>query len=259
MGKSIKYSQNFLKNRTLVAKLVQKSSIGNGDVVYEIGAGKGIITAELLKKAGKVVIFEIDKNLSNWLRKSFKNNNLTIINSNFLTYKLPTIPYKLFSNIPFNITADIFKKIVYPASSLAEGYLIIQKEAAKKFIGKPYAARNSQMAILAKPFFDIKVVYEFKRNDFYPRPKVNSVLIKIRKKEKPLIDIKNVNDFQDFVVYTFNKKKVATFTLQKWIFLFDRYLRKEDFYAKGAFNKQEKEQSRLQKIHRTRVNRNWNK
>lgn len=59
MRTRIKYSQNFLKDRGLIKSLLEKSSINKEDVVYEIGAGQGIITEELLKKSGKVIAFEI--------------------------------------------------------------------------------------------------------------------------------------------------------------------------------------------------------
>lgn len=69
MRKRIKYSQNFLKDRKLVCELVEKSGINSRDIVYEIGAGSGIITRELLKKAKKVIAFELDENLSEKLSK----------------------------------------------------------------------------------------------------------------------------------------------------------------------------------------------
>ena len=82
-------------------------------------------------------------------------------------------------------------------------YLIVQKEAAKKFIGKPYDVKNSQMAILLKPWFDLEVFHEFKSDDFFPKPQVETVLLRIKKLDKPFI--KNGDKFKDFVVYAFNQ------------------------------------------------------
>ena len=80
MKNSISYSQNFLKDKNLVLKLIENSSTTKNDVVFEIGAGEGIITELLLKKAKNVIAFEIDKLLFNKLLQKFKSNtSLTLI------------------------------------------------------------------------------------------------------------------------------------------------------------------------------------
>lgn len=107
MRKRILYSQNFLKDRGLISKLINKSLLDKEDIVYEIGAGEGIITEQLLKYCKKVVAFEIDKNLYNKLKNKYSIfSNLELCFGNFLEYSLPDFDYKLFSNIPFRITAE---------------------------------------------------------------------------------------------------------------------------------------------------------
>ena len=96
---SIKYSQNFLKDSQLVAKLVSRSTIKQGDLVYEIGPGKGIITEQLLKVGAEVVAIEKDKKLCETLRQRFKNKKrlrLSMVTSlNFTCRKEKLIKYFL--------------------------------------------------------------------------------------------------------------------------------------------------------------------
>ena len=93
MDKRITYSQNFLINKTLVSELIEKSSITDKDIVYEIGAGEGIITKELLKKAEKVIAFELDVILFDKLSKKFQNEkSLELKFGNFLDFDLPNLP-----------------------------------------------------------------------------------------------------------------------------------------------------------------------
>ena len=112
MRKWVIYTQNFIVSKDLISELVKKSSITKDYLVYEIGAGEGAITNELLKKAKKVVAFEIDTNLFNKLSQRFKNEkSLKLRLGDFLSFSLPKQPYKVFSNIPFNITSSIVKKL----------------------------------------------------------------------------------------------------------------------------------------------------
>ena len=100
LKKSVQYSQNFIKDPNLVERLLSNSSIGKNDVVLEIGAGGGVITRKLRERAKEVIAFEIDNDLP------LKD----VVRGDFLDHPLPNYPYKVFSNIPFNITADIVKK-----------------------------------------------------------------------------------------------------------------------------------------------------
>ena len=280
MGNRIKYSQNFLTNTDLVRNLVSKSNITANDTVYEIGAGEGIITKQLLGKAGKVVAFEIDKSFFQKLSQKFQNiNNLKLISESFLDSNLPNYPYKVFSNIPFNITASIIKKLTLTNNSPEVAYLIVQKEAAMKFAGKPLDIKNSQMSVILYPWFESQVVYEFKPNDFFPRPSVNIILLEIKKRPEPLV--KDKNKYQDFVTYTFNQpkpniteglskimkikstnSKPSEINYDEWISLFELFLsqpERRQSIVKGVFAKQLKDQENLEKINRTRVDQNWRK
>ncbi|MEK7127419.1 MAG: rRNA adenine N(6)-methyltransferase family protein [Patescibacteria group bacterium] len=264
MDNRIIYSQNFLINKSLISELVKKSSITNEDIVYEIGAGEGVITEELLKKAGKVVAFELDKNLFDKLTIKFQNEkSLNIIFGNFLDFNLPNFPYKVFSNIPFNITSEIIKKLTRTGNSPDEAYLVIQKEAAQKFVGKPYSRRNSLVAILLKPWFDLEIFYKFNQGDFYPRPSVETVLLKMTRRDKPVVDFKNKRSFEDFVTYIFNGNKPlivkgvkpGDLDFESWIKIFNESSYKN--LTSGSYAKMIRQQDKLEKNHRTRVDKNW--
>lgn len=240
-------SQNFLVNRELVSKLIRDSSISSTDTVLEIGSGKGIITKELRKVTSNVITVE-------------KDPALTPYPQDFLTYQLPTEPYKVFSNIPFGITGDVVRKLLQANNHPKDAYLVMQKEAADKFIVHPNT--NTMAAILYYPFWDIQVVHRFQRNDFSPQPRVDSVLLHIQPKANSLIlDVKK-SLFQDFVAFNFIHDKHAKFIpSQKWLSLFDAFLQNPQkiHTAKGSFTKLQQKQKSLEKIHRSRTDNNWRK
>src|SRR5512139_1904971 len=106
------YSQNFLYNRKLVQHLVSGSSIAKNDLVLEIGPGEGIITNELVKSSRFVVAVEIDTEKYAYLKQKFNRiNNLTLYLGDFLDFELPSLPYKVFANIPFSTEGKIIRKL----------------------------------------------------------------------------------------------------------------------------------------------------
>src|SRR5437763_5408872 len=199
--RSASYSQNFLTNRRLVDHLLDQSSIDSGDVVYEIGPGDGLITERLAQRCRRVVAVEIDPGLAGQLCRRFAGlPHVTIRNEDFLRTRLPMTAYKVFANIPFNITAAIVSKLITAPCPPDDSYLGIQKEAADRFLGIP---RESLYAVLMKPWVEPAIVYRFKRTDFVPVPNVDVVMLRLRKRGPPLISGSDTQLFRDFVVYTF--------------------------------------------------------
>jgi len=283
MRNRIKYSQNFLRDNRLVKNLIRKSEISSNDIVYEIGAGEGIITQELLKRAKRVVAFELDRNFFNRLTQKFRDEeNLELKAKDFLDCDLPNYPYKVFSNIPFNITSAIIKKLTSAINPPTNTYLIVQNEAAKKYAGRPIDNINSQIAVILNPFFEFLVIHRFKPNDFFPKPMVSIVLLEIKKRKKALIDSQYKEKYQDFVVYTFNQfkpnireglskvfgsqkgllpqLKPTELDFENWYILFSQFLRlpnNQQNIVSGSYATLLRQQQRLEKNHRTRVDINW--
>src|SRR5215510_2298877 len=138
LHKRIVLAQNFLRSSKLVRSLLDQSSIAPGDIVYEIGPGRGIITAELARTAHKVIAIEKDPVLARQLQARFQDvENVEIIAADFLQYRILGREYKIFANIPYNITAGIVRKILFTQPWPSEAYLVMQKEAAQKFSGIP--------------------------------------------------------------------------------------------------------------------------
>ena len=238
--KQISFAQNFLRSPKLVRRLVWMSRIGLSDTVYEIGPGNGIITAELASVAERVIAIEKDPELVRRLRERFRSvENVEIVENDFLNYSFriradgqqtPVSQYKIFASLPYNSTARIVRKILCEKSGLSEAYLIMQKEPAKRFSGSP---RETLFSILVKPFFEFQIVSHLRRTDFCPVPKVDSVLLSIKRRASPLIERQDIGNYRDFVRYGFGRCRPSlrlafkrVFTYKQW----KRVARELDFY-----------------------------
>lgn len=232
------YSQNFLINRELIKRLIRATSITRDDMVLDIGSGKGAITQELLKVTPKVIAIEKDPQLSSHPQ-------------DFLTYELPRHPYKVFANIPFSITSDIIRKLLHSQNPPQDCYLVVQAEAANKFI---IDSTNTLVSLLYYPWWEFKIVHRFKSVDFQPRPHVESVLLHIHPRIKPLLPFSKKTAYYDFVSYGFiYNPKAKYISPREWLLAFKCNTKN----LSGTYSRLQKEQDSLQKIHRTRTDNKW--
>lgn len=210
------YAQHFLTDPGLVASLLDRSTIVQDDVVYEIGPGKGIITEQLALRCKQVVAIEKDPRLAVPLLQQFAATpNVTIHRGDFLDYRLPRKPYKVFANIPFNITTAIVSRLTGTEYPPEEAYLTMQREAADMFLGKPH---ESLRTVLLKPWFELAPVHRFRRKDFRPEPRVDVVMLRLRKRGPPLVSHADRQHFRDFVVYSFTTWRPTLGEILKGIF-----------------------------------------
>ena len=200
----ISVSQNFITSKNTIYKLIKKTNISKNDFVIEIGPGKGHITEALCEKSYWVTAIELDRSLYGNLINKFKiKNNVTLINKDFLNWKLPKKrEYKVFSNIPFYITTKIIKKLLLEElNSPTDMWLVMEKGSAKRFMGIP---RESKLSLLLKTKFDIKIVHYFNREDFHPMPSVDCVLVYFKRKYKYDISKDEWNEYTSFISKSIN-------------------------------------------------------
>lgn len=215
-------SQNFIKSSELVCQLLSASSLNQKDIVVEIGPGRGIITQELVKVASQVIAIEKDRDLIPLLQeKFFQTSNFKLINQDFLSWSLPDISFKIFSNIPFSVTAPILDRILKSPHKPVEIYFIMQLEAAQKY--SLFDDFNNQDAILLAPFYDIQILGDIDRTSFTPKPQVDIVFTKFSLKEDTVIDQDIYQQFRDFVIFGFNQWKPNIFEIYKKIFSYDQF------------------------------------
>lgn len=204
MNKTTRFSQNFLRDPQLVRKLLTKTNISADDIVYDIGGGKGIITSALAEKCRTVISVEIDTQLASKLRQNLQGQtNVVVYEADFLAMPLPQTPYKVFANIPFNLSSAIVHKLTDTPHPPTTAYLIVQKEFADKVVPKERGP-NSQLAIMLGARFELRTIENLHAADFYPRPKVSAALIEIAQRPEPLIADNLYPLFRDFVAYTYN-------------------------------------------------------
>jgi 23S rRNA (adenine-N6)-dimethyltransferase len=217
-GYNIKYSQNFFKSPHLSKQVIELADLSKNDFVIEIGPGKGALTQFIAKKCRKVVAVEKDRKLFQKLQDKFSDlGNMEFVNSDFLNFKIPKIePYKVIGNIPFGFTTEILKRLLDCKHAPIETYLILQKEAALRFLGlSANGYKETLFSLRFKPFYKGKIIKTFQREDFSPKTSVDVVMLHISKRDPPLIKEEDKSLYLDFLAHCFiTCKKTLKSSLQ---------------------------------------------
>ena len=197
--KQVSDSQNFLTSTRLTERVVRIAGFQREDRVLEIGTGKGHLTEALCKKAGKVCSVEIDRGLlESAKRRLSKYSNVELIAGDFMKYRLPENGnYQVFANIPFFLTTQIVEKLTSGKKPPTDIWLVMEKGAAKRFMGRP---KESKKSLELKVRWEMEIVYHFRREDFHPKPSVDCVLMHFRKKAVPDLNRGEYREFQKFIV-----------------------------------------------------------
>ncbi|MEK0339229.1 MAG: rRNA adenine dimethyltransferase family protein [Nitrosopumilus sp.] len=178
MIKRKQFGQHFLNSNSIAKSIVSEAKITKGDVVFELGTGLGILTPLLCKKANKVISVDVDEKLVKRAKSTFSDIDNLILKSGDGFKKKDS--FSIFvSNLPYSKSKDAIEWLAQ--TSFSHGVIMVQKEFADKLLSKSSKKRRA-VSIVANHAFEIKKISNVGKNNFSPSPKVDSVILKIIKK-----------------------------------------------------------------------------
>jgi len=202
--------QNFLIDKNIIKKIIEVSEINSGDEILEVGPGTGSLTKSIVsKKPKKIYLIEKDENLANALERQYLDR-VSIIKKDILK-----IPYKFYSekkflilgNLPYNISTKILSDwCLNDKLNVSKMILMFQKEVAERILADVNSKKYSRITILSKWKFDIKKVIDVKANSFFPKPKVQSTVLKFIPKKK-FHEIKDPKNLEKITKVFFNQRR----------------------------------------------------
>lgn len=209
-----KFGQNFLIDSNIVMKIVKTANITKETNVIEIGPGIGAMTEILAKEAGKVLCFEIDEDMVNILNEEIKNDNVKIVNKDFLKvdldeemrYFIEPKNIVVVSNLPYYITTPIIFKLLEYSKNIEKMVFMVQKEVSERLTAKPGSKEYGSLSVLIELNGTMKKEFNVSRNCFYPVPNVDSEIVsmEINKNDSAL---KNDTIFGKFIQNIFEMKR----------------------------------------------------
>lgn len=189
-----KYGQNFLQNKSIIEKIARVPLVSSNSLIIEVGPGSGNLTISLasLYKDSNILAYEVDNSLEDVLASRLKDyNNVKVLFTDFLKadicsdvehYNYSNLYFV--SNVPYYITTPILFKLIESNLDFAYIVMMVQKEVGDRFCSKTSCKEYSAITVILNYFFNIKKEFIVDRNQFYPRPNVDSVVVSFKRKDK---------------------------------------------------------------------------
>ncbi|CEP67810.1 Ribosomal RNA adenine dimethylase [Moorella glycerini] len=213
--------QNFLVDLNIVRKIARAAGLGPDDTVVEIGPGLGALTQELAEQAGLVIAIEIDRDLISALKETLKDKaNVRLVAGDALKVdfdelvagfkgdgggRLPT--YKLVANLPYYITTPILMHLLTGKFQITELVLMVQAEVGYRMLALPGSKDYGSLSIVVQYYTIPAVILKVPRTVFYPRPEVDSLVVKLTRRAEPAVQAGDEDFFFRVVRAAFNQRR----------------------------------------------------
>ncbi len=202
--------QHFLTDKNIALKIVNSLSWKDYDSVLEIGPGMGVLTEFLLENSNKNLRFvEIDTASVDYLNQRFSDIGELIISGDVLDLEMDQVfnePFAIIGNFPYNISSQLFFKILDSRNLVIETICMIQKEVAARIASPPGSREYGILSVLLQAYYDIEYLFTVPPQVFNPPPKVQSAVIRLRRNDRDQLECSD--DFFKRVVKTaFNQRR----------------------------------------------------
>lgn len=191
--------QHFLIDMEVLQTSVQAADISPDDVVVEVGPGLGVLTQELIERAGRVIAVEVDTRLASALESRFAGKpDFTVINTDVLDFDIEGAVgagcYKLVANLPYYVAAPTLRHFLEAGNKPSRMVVMVQKEVAESMVAEP--GRMGLLSVSIQLYGRPKIVRYVPADSFHPAPKVDSAIVCIDVYDHPAVEVEPVDFFR---------------------------------------------------------------
>ena len=213
--------QNFLIDDSVLTDIVEGAEVNDKDFVIEIGPGVGTLTAKLLMKAKRVTSIELDNDLIPILQEELgEHENFNLIHNDALKVDFNELigdeeSVKLVANLPYYVTTPIIVKLLKDGYNFKSLTIMIQKEVAERIDAKPNCKEYGALSVLVQYYCDTSIVRRVAPSCFIPRPKVESIVIRLDRLGEPRVKTKDEKIMFELVRAGFNMRRKTLWNAAK--------------------------------------------
>lgn len=240
-----KWGQNFLVDGNILKKIAAHSTAGQPGYVVEIGPGAGALTQELAVLNKGVLAIDIDKSLQPILNQVLSPyDNVQLIFQDVLKTDIESelkrasglteIPcYTVCANIPYNITTPIIFKLLEQGTKLQMAVLMMQKEVAGRILAQPGNKDYGLLTLTVAYHAEVQFIMNVSANCFFPRPQIDSTVIRITPLKDKRVQVKQENQFIELLKYSFQKRRKTILNITAAFYACDKNKAERIFYQLG--------------------------
>jgi 16S rRNA (adenine1518-N6/adenine1519-N6)-dimethyltransferase len=213
--------QNFLIDDSVLDDIVDGAEITKEDYVIEIGPGVGTLTKELLQRAKRVTSIELDEKLIPILQEELKDfENFELVHKDALKVDYNELigeekSVKIVANLPYYVTTPIIANLLNGKYNIASITIMIQKEVAERIDAEPSTKDYGAFSLLVQYYCNTKIIRRVPPSSFIPAPKVDSIVIRLDRLEKPRVQISDEKLFFNVIRQSFNMRRKTLWNAMK--------------------------------------------
>ncbi len=206
--------QHFLVDRNILNQVIQAAGVGKEDVVVEVGPGLGEMTLALARSVKRVIAVEIDAGLVEILKKKLADSpNVEVVRSDILKVDFKHLferegqPVKVVANLPYQISTPLLFRFIETKEVFSTFTLMLQREVAERMVAPAGGREYGPLSVFVQLFLDASIRFFVNPSAFSPPPKVESAVVHMVWKEKPVIEKKEEEWFRRVVKACFGYRR----------------------------------------------------
>lgn len=209
--------QNFLTEPNILRRIAATAELNEDSQIIEVGPGIGALTEHLARSGGEVVAFEIDGRLLPILEETLAPyDNVTVVNEDVLKVNLREIasqvfdlekPIQVVANLPYYITTPIMMHFLESDLPVEKMVVMMQKEVAERIQAKPKSKAYGSLSIAVQYYMEASIAFIVPKTAFVPQPNVDSAILKLERRQQPLVEVKDEDFFFKVVKAAFQLRR----------------------------------------------------
>lgn len=208
-----RFGQHFLRDQSVVRRIVDAIAPQPGELIVEIGPGRGALTFPLLARGCELHAIEIDRDLAADLRACTPHHhNLIVHEADALRIDLahiapPPRRLRVAGNLPYNISTPLLFRLLASFPRITDMHLMLQREVVDRMVSEPGSRAYGRLSVMVQLDCDVERIIEVGRGAFTPAPRVDSTVVRLRPRAKFALDRASRDRFDDIVRSCFSKRR----------------------------------------------------
>jgi len=207
-----RWGQHFLCDAAVARRIVESADVGPRTVALEIGPGLGALSDELVARAGRTYLVEIDRGLAARLAARYADNpRVRIVEGDVLALPLETLVPEprvtVVANLPYNIASPVLFRLLELRTRFSRAVVMLQREMARRLVAPPGGREYGITSVVLQAFAEVRLAFGVSRRSFHPPPRVDSAVIDVRWSVRPRVDVDDEDLFRAVVRAAFGQRR----------------------------------------------------
>ncbi len=204
-----RYGQHFLADQSVVRRIVAAVAPEAGEIVVEIGPGRGALTGLLAERAGHLHLIEIDRDLAAALARRYASDRVTVHVGDALDFDYASLPapFRLVGNLPYNISTPLLFKLAAYADRFRDAHFMLQREVVERMAAAPSTSAYGRLSVMIQYRFAIEKLFDVAPGAFRPVPKVDSSVVRMVPRPVGSLGAADERTLRDVVTAAFTKRR----------------------------------------------------